>query len=39
MGKYMVKTTAKELAKTLIEDLGREATANADRVSGYFELA
>lgn len=39
MGKYMVKTTARELAKTLIEDLGRETTANADRVSGYFELA
>lgn len=40
MEKYIISTTAEDLAKDMIEDLDRgERTQNGDRVSNYFELA
>lgn len=40
MAKYIISTTAEDLAKDMIEDLDRgERTQNGDRVSTYFELA
>lgn len=40
MAKYIISTTAEDLAKDMIEDLDRgERTQNGDRVSNYFELA